>query len=86
MISTTHDATIVNAGLKDMKTNMEIKKLYAVFQYHKFRKGIDRADQYLNYYSVLKKTIKWSKKLVLYLLNCAFFKAFFVYRTLNTKK
>jgi len=25
-------------------------------------KGKDRAGQYHNYYSVLKKTVKWSKK------------------------
>ena len=65
---------------------MEIKKPYAAVQYNKFIKGIDRADQYLSYYSVLRKTVKWSKKVVLYLLNCALFNVFFVYRTLNTNK
>jgi len=44
IISTIHDATIVNTGQKDRKTNMEIKKPYAVVQYNKFMKGIDRAD------------------------------------------
>jgi hypothetical protein len=63
---------------------MEIKKPFAVFQYNKFMKSIDRSDQYLSYYSVLRKTVKLSKKVVLYLLNCALFNAFFVYRTLNT--
>ena len=77
MISTIHDATFVNTGRKDRKTNMEIKKPYAVVQYNKFLKGVDRADQYLSYYSVLRKTVKWLKKLVLYLLNCALFSAFF---------
>jgi len=86
MISTIHDATIVNTGRKDRKTNMEIKKPYAVVQYNKFMKGIDSADQYLSYHSILRKTVKWSKKVVLYLLNCAFFNAFFVYRTPNTNK
>ena len=57
-----HDTTTVNKGRKDRKTNMEIKKPYAVGQYIKFIKGVDRADQYLSYYSVLKKTVKWSKK------------------------
>jgi hypothetical protein len=85
MISTIHDTTTINKGRKDRNTNVEIKKPYAVVQYNKFVKGIDRADQYLTYYSVLKKTVKWSKKVVLYLLNCVFFNAFFVYRTLNTK-
>jgi len=62
MISTIHDATIVNTERKDRKTNMEIKKPYAVVQYNKFMKGLDRADQYLSCYSVLRKTVKWSKK------------------------
>jgi len=49
---------------------MEIKKPYAVVQYNKFIKSVDRADQFLSYYSVLRKTIKWwKKKVVLYLLT-----------------
>ena len=56
---------------------MEIKKPYAVGQYSKFMKGIDRADQYPSFYSVLRKTVKWLKKVVLYLLKCALFSAFF---------
>jgi hypothetical protein len=86
MRRTIHDATTVNKGRKDRKTNMEIKKPYATVQYNKCINDIDRADQHLSYYSVLKKTVKWSKKVVLYLLNYVLFKAFFVYRMLNTNK
>jgi len=39
MISTVHEATIVNTGQRDKKTNMEIKKPYAVVQYNKFKKA-----------------------------------------------
>jgi hypothetical protein len=63
MVSTIHDATVVNKGRKERKTNMEIKKPYAVAQYNKFIKGVERADQYLSFYSVLRKTVKWSKKI-----------------------
>jgi len=35
-----HDATIVNKGRKDRKTNTEIKKPYAVVQYNKFIKDV----------------------------------------------
>jgi hypothetical protein len=56
MRSTIHDATTVNEGRKDRKTNMEIKKPYAIVQYNKCIKDIDRADYYLTYYSFLKKT------------------------------
>jgi hypothetical protein len=76
MISTIHDATTVNKGRKDRNTNMEIKKPYVVVQYNKFIKDVDRADQHLSYYSVLKKTVKWSKKVVLCLLNCVLFNNF----------
>jgi len=64
-----HDATILNNGRKDGQTNVEVKKPYAAVQYNKFMKDIDRADQYLSFYSVLRKTVKWSKKVVLYLLK-----------------
>jgi len=86
IISTIHDATSVNKGWKDRNTNMEIKMPYAVVQYNKFIKDGDRADQHLSYYSILKKSVKRSKKVVLYLLNCVLFNAIFVYRTLNTNK
>jgi hypothetical protein len=76
MISTIHDATVVSTGKKDRKTNVEVTKSYAVVQYNKFIKGVDRADQYLSYYSVLRKTVKWSEKVVLHLLNCALFNEF----------
>ena len=46
MVSMIHDATNVNKGRKDRKTNMEIKKPYAVGQYNKLIKGVDRTDQY----------------------------------------
>ena len=85
MISTIHDTTIINTGMKERKTNIEIRKPYAVVQCNKFMEGIDKADQYLSYYSFLRKTVKWWEKVVLHLLNCSLFDVFFVYRTLNTK-
>ena len=57
IVSTIHDAKIVITGRKDRKTNMEIRKPYTVIQYSKFMKGVDRADHYLSYYTVLRKTV-----------------------------
>ena len=48
MISTIHDAIIVNKGRKDRNTNMEIKKPYAVVLHNKFINDVDRADQHLS--------------------------------------
>jgi len=55
MISTIHDATVVSTGRKDTKTNLQIKKPYAVVHYNKFIKGVDGADQYVSNYSVEEK-------------------------------
>jgi hypothetical protein len=46
-------------------------------------KGVDCADQYLSYYSILRKMVKWSKKVLLFRLNCASFNLFLIYKTLN---
>jgi hypothetical protein len=44
MISVIHDATIMNTGRRDIKTNMEIKKPDSIVQYTKFMKVVERAD------------------------------------------
>jgi hypothetical protein len=82
LMSTIHDATVVNTGKNDRTT--EIQKPYTAFKYHKFMKGILRADKYLSYlyYSVLRKTVKWPNVFAKWCtLQCIF-----VYKTLNTKK
>jgi len=61
MVSMIHDTSVANKEREDRKTNMEINKPYAVVQYNKFIRGMDRADQYLSCNSVLNKAIKWSK-------------------------
>jgi len=86
MMSTIQIVTVVNKGRKNRITNMEIKKPHVVGQYNIFINGVDRADQYLSHCSVLKKTVKCSKKVVLYLLNCVLLNTFFLYRILNTNK
>jgi len=48
-----------------------------------FMKSVTRADQYLSYYSLLRKTVKWPKKVALWLTNCALFNSFRIYQKLN---
>jgi hypothetical protein len=43
-------------------------------------KGADRANQYLAYYSLLRKTVKWTKKVAMWLINCALFNSFKFYK------
>lgn len=56
----------------------------ALNDYNKYVKGVDRADQYLLYYSILRKKAKWTKRL--YMMNCAFFNAYVVYNSTRTQK
>ena len=61
MISTIHNANLVNTKKKCRKTNRRIRKPGCVLDYNKYMKGvqIDQADQFLSYYPVYRKTIKW---------------------------
>ena len=78
MISMIHDN--VGEYRKERQKKKPVnKKPYTVVRYNKFMKGIDRSDQYLSYYSILRKTVMWFEKVVLYLLNCALLSEFFAY-------
>jgi hypothetical protein len=59
MISTIHDSIHVNTGKADRKTSEEINKPNCIVQYNKYMKGVDCADQYLRYYSFVRKMVKW---------------------------
>jgi hypothetical protein len=83
MMSTIHDSEHVHKGKKDRKTNEQISKPNCVVQHKKYMKGVDHADQYLSYYSIVRKTVKWPQMVVLFLLNCALFNSFLMYKTLN---
>nr|XP_022903201.1 piggyBac transposable element-derived protein 4-like [Onthophagus taurus] len=76
IISTIHNATLIDTQKKCRKTNCRIKKPESVLDYNKNMKGVDRADYFLSYYPIYRKTIKWSKKVSMYLFNCALFNAF----------
>jgi hypothetical protein len=58
MISTTHDSIHVSTGETDRKPSEEIDKPNCIVQYNKYMKVLDCADQYLSYYSIVRKTVK----------------------------
>lgn len=80
MISTIHNAEIINTGKKYRKSNDPIQKPECIVDYDKHMNRVVRADRYLRFYPIYRKTIKWSKKAVLYLFNCALFNSFRVYK------
>jgi hypothetical protein len=48
--------------------------------------GVDRADQYLSHNSLLRKTVKWTNKVALWLINCALYNSFRIHKILNPAK
>ena len=81
MVSTLHQATTER---QESKRGGSVKKSSCILEYNNYMKGVDRADKYLSYYSILRKTMKWSKKVMLWLLNCALFNASRVYKYHNS--
>jgi len=80
VISRIHDSTMVDVP----RRNEEVKKkTIFIFQYNIFMKGVDRANQYLSYYSLLRKTVKWPKKVAFWLINCALFNTFRIYQKIK---
>jgi len=86
MISTIHSAEMKESQNIDWKTRNKIIKPTSVIEYNKHMKGVDRADQYLSYYSILRKTTKWTKRVTMYLINCALFNSFVIFNSVHQPK
>lgn len=80
-ISIVYGASIVE--VPGRYRNSPLKKLLYTLKYKMFMKGVDRANQYLSYYYIIWKTVKWQKKVVFCLINCTLFNSFRVYQKLN---
>ena len=73
MISTMHSAEMVEVPRNFGKTTM---KPECIVDYNRHMHGVDNADQYLSMYPFRRKTVKWPKKVFLYILQCMLFNAF----------
>jgi hypothetical protein len=68
------------------RRHRQVKKPVHISDYNMFMNEVDRADQYLSCYSLLRKTVKWAKKVVLWLVNYAFYNSFCMHKILNLAK
>lgn len=57
-------------GKIDRKTKIKQLKPEAILEYNDVKMGIDLSDQLLNYYSCLRKSIRWYHKVAFELLLC----------------
>ncbi|MCP6497719.1 transposase, partial [Klebsiella pneumoniae] len=73
IISTIHSAEMQESRNTDSDTKKNNIKPVGVLEYNKYMKGVDRADQYISHFKILRKTKKWTNRVFMYLINCALF-------------
>ena len=57
-----------------------------VFLYNRYMSGVDLTDQFLQYYSVLHKSVKWSKKFFVHCLNMVILNAHILHKKYSDSK
>ena len=85
MLSTIHEAIMVETGKTDRDGN-KIEKPEPVYYYCSRMGGVDLNDQLLNYFTFLRKSTKWSKKLLIHLFNLVILNAYILNRHYGSKK
>ena len=85
MLSTIHEAVFVETGKVDREGN-KIEKPECVYYYCSRMGGVDLSDQLLNYFSFLRKSMKWSRKLLIHLFNLVVLNAYILNKHYGKKK
>lgn len=62
MLTTKHDASMVNTGKVNRRKEVVIKPC-AVIDYNKSKQGIDLSDQMSSYHACFRKTVRWFHKI-----------------------
>ena len=75
MLTTIHESVFVETGWENREGNM-VEKPESVYYYCGRMGGVDLSDQLLNYYSFLRKSMKWSRKLLIHLFNLVILNAY----------
>ncbi|XP_072400595.1 uncharacterized protein [Diabrotica undecimpunctata] len=79
-----HNTALYNTGRKNRK-QVDILKLLCVIDYNKAKKGVDYSDQMPAYYTALRKTLKWYKKVAFELIfGAALVNSWIIYNTINS--
>lgn len=81
ILSTTDDHAVTGVPSRRKGQGIVmVDKPNAIIRYNKNMGGVDKTDQIINSYKSARKTMKWTKKLVLYLLQHATLNAHFAYK------
>ena len=85
LMSTIHNAVNVEIPKVDRDGKRKVKPL-AVYDYTLNMRAVDKADQMITYGSFLRKSVKWSKKVLIYLIQMICHNAFVLHRKYSLEK
>lgn len=68
------------------KRGLTKEKPLPIAEYNKFMSGIDRMDQMISYYPVVRKTLRWYKKLGIHVLQLLLYNSYLLYNKQSTKR
>ena len=84
-LSGLHKATNVISKKTNYK-GQKVTKPQPVFLYNRYMSGVDLTDQFLQYYSFLRKSVKWSKKFFVHCLNMVILNAHILHKKYSDSK
>jgi hypothetical protein len=82
MVSTIHFAQMTEIQNK-RQPEKRMMKPESVADYNKYMHGVDTADQHMSHYPFMRKSVKWTKKVFLYLLLSAVCNSHAMYKLHN---
>lgn len=78
-VSTIHTTRMVNTGKVDKHGNVMFRPEF-VHEYNKHMGGVDRNDKLIGFYSSIRKSLKWYKKIAFHFLEECVLNAFLLYK------
>lgn len=86
MLSTMHSAEKIVTEKVDYRTKERKVKPNIVLDYNQNMGGVDRSDQCITGYEIIRKSTKWHIKTFFHLLDMAIFNAYVVYNITHSDK
>ena len=86
ILSGLHKATNVISKKKTNNKGQKVTKPQPVFLYNRYMSGVDLTDQFLQYYSFLHKSVKWSKKFFVHCLDMVILNAHILHKKYSDNK
>ena len=84
MMSTIHSAVYVEVKKRN-GGNTKVKKPLALFDYTQRMGGVDKSDQFMNYYNGVRRSLKWTTKLAIHLFSMCVTNAYILYTKYGDK-